>query len=273
MRAHPSALIEPGAVIGAGAVVGPFCHVGPRASIGDGCELVSHVVVMGDTRIGANTRIFPFAVIGAPPQDLKSRGDEGRVVVGADCTIREGVTLNAGTRAGGLETRIGDGCALLANAHVAHDCQIGAQVVLANGVLLGGHVRLGDHATVGGGSAVHQHVRIGAHAFVAGLAGVEGDVLPFALAGGDRAHIFGLNVVGLRRRGFDAERIARLKEAYRRIFPESPQPCAARLAAVEGLADGDADVAALLEFLREPSTRPLCAPRARRSTAQDEAAS
>lgn len=261
MRAHPSAAIELGAKIGAGAVVGPFCHIGPRASIGEGCELVSHVVVMGDTRIGANTRIFPFAVIGAPSQDLKSKGDEGRVVVGADCVLREGVTLNAGTRAGGLETRIGDGCALLANAHVAHDCQIGAHVVLANGVLLGGHVRLGDHAMIGGGAAVHQHVRIGAHAFVAGLAGVEGDVAPYALAGGDRAHLFGLNVVGLRRRGFSQERIARLRAAYRLFFWAGPSLREERLAALAAYAGDDPDLAPLLEFLRESSARPLCGPR------------
>jgi UDP-N-acetylglucosamine acyltransferase len=261
MPVHPSAVIEPGAKIGAGAVVGPFCHVGPQAEIGEGCEFVSHVVVTGETRLGARCRVFPFAAIGAPSQDLKSQQDQGRVVVGADCLIREGVTINAGTRAGGSETRIGDGCALLANSHVAHDCRLGAHVVLTNGVLLGGHVQVGDRATIGGGAAVHQHVRIGAHVFVAGLAGVEGDVPPYALAGGDRAHLFGLNVIGLRRRGFTVERIARLRAAYRLVFPETPLSREQRFANLARFAGEDPDLELLIEFLRRPSSRELCAPR------------
>lgn len=248
--------------MGADVVIGPFCSVGPEVALGDGAALVSHVALMGETEIGPRTKIFPFATIGAPSQDLKSAGDRGSVVVGADCLIREGVTINAGTRAGGEVTRVGDGCALLAGSHVAHDCQLGARVVLANNVLLGGHVELGDDVAIGGGAAVHQHVRIGQLAFVAGLAGVEGDAPPFTLVGGDRAHLFGLNLVGLHRRGFCEGRIERLKRAYRTLFSHKIQASRdERLACAAALADDDGDIAALVAFMCAPSKRTLIAPR------------
>jgi len=258
---HPSAIVEAGARLGEDVTIGPFCHVGPEVEIGDGCVIHSHVVVTGATRIGPRARIFPFASIGARSQDLCSLEGEGRVVVGADCIIREGVTINAGTRAGGSETHVGDGCALLANAHVAHDCRLGDGVTLSNGVLLGGHVQIGDDATIGGGAAVHQRARIGAQVFVAGLAGIEGDVIPFALAGGHRAHLFGLNLVGLRRRGYSRVRIDRLREAYRLFFPCAPVPREERIAALRGFAGDDPDMKLLLDFLAEPSARPLVSPR------------
>ena len=260
-RAHPSAIVEDGARLGEGVTIGPFCHIGPQVEIGDGAALHSHVVVTGATRIGARARIFPFAAIGARSQDLISTDGEGRVIVGADCLIREGVTINAGTRAGGSETRLGDSCALLANAHVAHDCRLGDRVTLSNGVLLGGHVQIGDDAMIGGGAAAHQRARIGAHVFVAGLAGIEGDIIPFALAGGHRAHLFGLNLVGLRRRGFSRARIDRLREAYRLLFPGEPAPREERIAALRGFAGDDPDVGLLLDFFAEPSARPLATPR------------
>jgi UDP-N-acetylglucosamine acyltransferase len=270
MRAHPSAVIEAGARIGADVSIGPFCYVGAEAEIGSGCQLLSHVVITGPTRIGPGTEIFPFAAIGARAQDLRAGEGEGRLVVGANCVIREGVTINRGTRAGGDETSVGDHCALLAYSHVAHDCRVGARVVLSNNVLLGGHVNLGDHVMIGGGSAVHQHVRIGAHAFVAGLSGVEGDVPPFALAGGNRAHLFGLNVVGLRRRGFSQERIAKLRRAHRLLFSGAPAPLGERIERLGTLGHEDQDLALLVDFLRAPSQRPLCAPRARGCAPQAE---
>jgi UDP-N-acetylglucosamine acyltransferase len=260
-RAHPSAIVEAGARLGEGVTIGPFCHVGPQVEIGEGCVLHSHVVVTGATRLGPRAKIYPFAAIGARSQDLVSSDGEGRVVVGADCIIREGVTINAGTRAGGLETRLGDGCALLANAHVAHDCRLADRVTLSNGVLLGGHVQIGDDVMIGGGAAVHQRARIGAQVFVAGLAGIEGDVIPFALAGGHRAHLFGLNLVGLRRRGFSAERIARLRRAFRLLFPSEPAPREERVAALRRFAGDDPDIKLLLDFLAAPAARPLTTPR------------
>ena len=260
-RAHPSAIVEAGARLGEGVSIGPFCHIGPEVEIGDGSTLHSHVVVTGATCIGPRAKIFPFAVIGARAQDLTAGDGEGRVIVGADCIIREGATINAGTRAGGSQTRLGDGCALLANAHVAHDCRLGDRVTLSNGVLLGGHVQVGDDATIGGGAAAHQRARIGAHVFVAGLGGIEGDIIPFALAGGHRAHLFGLNLVGLRRRGFSRARIDRLREAYHLLFPGSPAPREERVAALRRFAGEDPDIRLLLDFLAEPAARPLATPR------------
>ncbi len=225
--------------------------------------MVSHVVVAGNTRIGARTKIFPFATIGLPSQDMKARGETGRLIVGADCIIREGVTLNAGGREDGDATQVGDLCVLLAYSHVAHECHLGRGVILSNNVLLGGHVKLGDHAMIGGASAVHQYVRIGAHAFVGGLSGVEGDVAPFALASGNRAHLFGLNTIGLRRRGFSSERISKLKSAFQMLFARADtSPFASRIDRLARLEKDDSDIALIIEFLRAPSERPLCAPRA-----------
>ncbi len=258
---HQNAVIEPGARLGEGAVVGPFCHIGAAVEIGAGSVLHSHVVIAGRTIIGAGARIFPFVSIGTPSQDLKAALRVGCVTIGRDCVIREGVTINAGCGAG---TQIGAGCAFLAYSHVAHDCRLGEGVVLANQALLGGHVEIGDYASVGGGAAVHQNVRIGAHAFVSGLAGVEGDVIPFGLAGGDRAHLFGLNLVGLRRRGFSAERVSRLKAAYRQLFgKDGAKPLRERVEELATARSADADVMQIVDFLRAPAERSLCAPRSR----------
>lgn len=255
---HPTAVIEPGATLGADVVVGPFCHIGAQVEIGDGSVLQSHVVVSGRTRIGAGARIFPFASIGGPSQDLKDALAEGALGIGEGCIIREGVTINTGASV----TRIGARCALLACSHVAHDCRLGDGVVLSNNVLLGGHVDVGDHAMIGGGTAVHQFVRIGAHAFIGGLSGVEGDVIPCAIASGNRAHLFGLNLVGLKRRGFDDARVGKLRRAYDRLFDrDDARVLRERVDALAEDYSGDADGAAIIEFLRAPSTRPLCAPR------------
>lgn len=257
---HPTSIVEEGARLHDSVVVGPFCHIGAGAVIGARSVLQSHVVVAGRTHIGAGARIFPFVSIGTPSQDLKAALAEGAVTIGDECIVREGVTINAGVGAG---TCVGARCAFLAYSHVAHDCRLGEGVVLSNQVLLGGHVEIGDHATIGGATAVHQNVRIGAHAFVGGLAGVEGDVIPFGLAGGNRAHLFGVNLTGLRRRGFSGERIARLREAYRRLFAhDDARVLNERIDDVAASLGGDADVAQILAFLRAPSTRPLCAPRA-----------
>jgi UDP-N-acetylglucosamine acyltransferase len=258
---HPSSVVEDGARVGAGVAIGPFCRIGAGVEIGDGAALHSHVVVGGNTHIGARTRIFPFAAVGLPSQDIKAELAEGALTIGDDCVIREGVTINAGVGEG---TRIGARCVFLASSHVAHDCRLGDGVILSNQVLLGGHVEIGDHAMIGGATAVHQNVRIGAHAFVGGLSGVEGDVIPFALASGNRAHLFGLNLVGLRRRGFATDRIERLRRAYNLLFArDDVRVLSERVDALAGDFAGDADVAAILEFLRAPATRQLCAPRAR----------
>ncbi|MDE3177949.1 MAG: acyl-ACP--UDP-N-acetylglucosamine O-acyltransferase [Pseudomonadota bacterium] len=259
---HPSACVEPGAVLGADVEIGPFCHVGAQARLGEGVRLVSHVVVAGATEIGARTRIFPFASIGHEPQDLKYRGEATRLKIGADCLIREGVTMNPGTEGGGGETVVGDRCVFLAQSHVAHDCRLGEGVLLSNNVMLAGHCQVGDHAIFGGGSAAHQFVRIGAHAFVGGLSGVTEDLIPFGVAIGNRARLGGVNVVGMKRRGFSLDDVQGARRAYKLLFGEE----GTLKARVEQVAEEFADNAAVREivaFLREGGDRAVTIPRER----------
>lgn len=256
---HPLALVERGAQLGRGAKIGPFCHIGPSVELGSGVELLSHVVVAGRTQIGSRTRIFPFASIGHAPQDLKYRGEPSSLIVGADCIIREGVTINPGTQAGGMVTRVGDRCAFLAHAHIGHDCQIGNDVVLSNNVMIAGHVTIGDWTALGGGAAVIQFTRIGAHAFLGGVSGLDHDLIPYGLAVGNRAHLAGLNLVGLKRRGFSREAINELRRAYRLLFaPEGTLQ--ERIADVTKAFAGDSHVKAILDFLSETGDRSICMP-------------
>lgn len=257
---HPSSVVASGARLGAGVKIGPFCVVGEHAELADDVELVSHVSLAGRTTIGARTKIYPFAALGHPPQDLKYRGEESTLAIGADCIIREGVTANPGTAGGGMRTSIGDRCVMLAQAHVGHDSFIGKDVILSNNVMIAGHVRIDDFAILSGGVAVHQFARVGAHAFIGGVTGLEGDLVPFGLAFGNRAHLAGLNLVGLRRRSFSRETIANLQAAYRLIF-EGDAPLAARIDETERTLGDDPNVAQLVAFLRESGDRPLCRPR------------
>lgn len=258
---HPTAVIEDGAEIGADVVIGPFCCVGPEVVLEDGVRLVSHVVVAGRTRIGARTVVYPFASLGHQPQDLKYRGEPSELAIGADCRIREHVTINPGTEGGGMLTRVGDGCLLMVGAHVAHDCMVGNQVILANNATLGGHVVVGDNAILGGLSAVHQFVRIGAHAMIGGMSGVENDVIPYGLVMGDRARLSGLNLVGLERRGFAKEDIRALRTAYRMLFaPDGTM--AERLEEVAGAFAHSPVVCDVVAFIRCRSNRALCQPQA-----------
>ena len=257
---HPTAVVEDGARLGADVGIGPFCHVGPQVTLGDGVRLVSHVSLAGDTTVGARTRIFPFAAIGHQPQDLKYRGEPVCLVIGEDCLIRESVTMNPGTEGGGSETVVGPRCVLLANAHVAHDCRLGEGVILSNNVMLAGHCQVGDFAIVSGGAAAHQFVRIGAYAFVGGLAGVEHDVIPFGMALGNRASLAGLNVVGLKRRGFSHEAIHELRKAYRMLF-SGRGTLKERVGDVaEAYPDQEA-VQQIVAFLRQGGDRAVCVPR------------
>lgn len=217
---HASAVVEDGAMIASGVKIGPFCMVGRDVTLGEGVELISHVVVAGTTEIGERTRIFPFASIGHQPQDLKYKGEPCSLTVGADCLIREGVTMNPGTEGGGSKTIVGDSCAFLANSHVGHDCTVGKGVVFSNNVMLAGHCAVGDYAIIGGGAAVIQFARIGNHAFVGGMSGLENDLIPYGMALGNRAHLSGLNIIGLQRRGFSRNDIHDLRRAYRLLFAE-----------------------------------------------------
>src|SRR5215475_997997 len=221
MTAHmidPSARIEAGAVIGKEVSIGPYCTIGALVRIGDGCRLLVHVNLAGRTTIGPRTVIHPFASLGSPPQSYSYRGGPTRLVVGADCDIRENVTMSTGSEDGGGVTEVGNNCFFMVGAHVAHDCKIGNDVVFANNVLLGGHVQIGEHIVFGGGVAVRQFVRIGEGAMIVGLSGVRADVIPYGTAHGPLADLIGLNVVGMRRRGLAKADIQRVRSAYRTLF-------------------------------------------------------
>jgi len=256
---HPTAIVDPSASIADSVVIGPYCLVGGDVVLGEGVELISHVVVEGRTTIGANTRIFPFASIGHRPQDLKYHGEPSTLEIGGGNQIREYVTIQPGTEGGGMVTKVGDNCLFMASAHVAHDCILGDNVIMANNATLAGHVTIGEFAFLGGLSAVHQFARIGKHAMIGGMSGVEADVIPFGVVMGNRATLNGLNIVGLKRRGFSRDDIHTLRNAYRLLFaPEGTLQ--ERLSDVEEQFKDNAVVMDIVGFIRADSTRQLCTP-------------
>ena len=214
---HPSSIIEEGAVIGDNVEIGPFCHITEKVVIGNGTTIASHVLIEGDTTIGENNRIFAHSAIGTIPQDLKYRGEEVRLLIGDNNTIREFAQINPGTEGGGRITRIGSGNLLMGYVHVGHDVQIGDQCILANGTTLAGHVELGDYVVIGGLSAIHQFVKLGDYAMLAGASALAQDIPPFCMAEGNRATLRGLNLTGLRR-AIDRDGINALKSAYKELF-------------------------------------------------------
>jgi UDP-N-acetylglucosamine acyltransferase len=251
----PSARIEAAAAIGQNVSIGPYCTVGPHVTIGDGWRLLAHVNLTGHTAVGARTVIHPFASLGSPPQSVHYRGGATRLVVGAECDIREGVTMNTGTEDGGGVTQVGDHCFLMVGAHVGHDCKVGNNVVFANNTVLGGHVSVGDHVVFGGGVAVRQFVRIGDGAMVVGLSGVRADVIPWGTVQGPLANLVGLNVIGMRRRGFAKADIHRYREAFRALFFGDGE-FRARLERVAADYGKDAQVRKMIDFVRA-GKRPL----------------
>ena len=257
---HPTAFISEGARLGAGVSVGPYCTVGPDVVLGDGVSLVSHVVIAGYTTLGPGCQVYPFASLGMPPPDRKYRGEPSTVQVGADVIIREYVTIHPGTEADKMTTRVGDRCLLMQGTHVAHDCIVGHDVVMANGATLGGHVEIGDCAVLGGLCAVQQRARIGEGAMIAGKAGITNDVIPFGLALGDRAHLEGLNVVGLKRRGVGSSELKALRQVYREVFESAESTFAARLAGIGETLLAWPTVQRLMAFLQASEHRALCRP-------------
>jgi UDP-N-acetylglucosamine acyltransferase len=251
----PTASVAPGARIGDSASIGPYCVIGPEVVVGKGCRLVAHVHVAGHTTIGARTVVYPFASLGTPPQSVKYRGGPTQLVIGADCDIRENVTINIGTEDDRGVTEIGDRCFLMAGSHVAHDCKVGNDVTFANNAVIGGHVSVGDHSFLGGQAAVRQFVRIGEGAMIVGMSGVRADIIPWGMAQGPLANLIGINVVGLRRRGFAKPEILRLREAYRDLFLGSGI-FRDRLARVEEKYSDNLLVGGVLAFIRG-ATRPL----------------
>jgi len=256
---HPTAHIEKGATLGDGVFIGPFCVVGEHAVLGNNVRLESHVVIAGRTEIGSDSIVYPFASIGHPPQDLKYSGEPSRLVMGRNTVIREHVTMNPGTEGGGMLTQIGDSCLFMVGSHVAHDCMIGNNVILVNGATLGGHVAVEDWVILGGLSAVHQFVRIGKHAMIGGMSGVETDVIPYGSVIGNRAHLVGLNLVGLKRRGFSRDVIHALRQAYRLIFA-AEGTLAERIDDVADMFGDNEPIMDIVGFIRSDSSRRICQP-------------
>jgi UDP-N-acetylglucosamine acyltransferase len=257
---HPTAIVADGARIGKGARIGAYSVVGGDVVIEDGVIIHSHVAVSGHTRIGAGCEISSFAAIGGPPQDTSYRNEPTKVVIGPKCIIREYATIHRGTARGRGVTTVGAQCLMMVSAHVAHDCVVGDHVVLVNQATLGGHSEIGDHTILGGLSAIQQRIRIGAHAFIGGLTGVVTDVIPFASAIGQRAELGGLNIVGLKRRGFDRPTIHALRAAYQAIFNGE----GTRTTRVDRIAEEYGAIPAVMtmvDFIRAGGDRPLCAPR------------
>ena len=253
---HPSSIVAPGAAVGSGVRIGPFCTIGPEVVIGAGAELISHVVVDGRTRIGEGAKLYPFCTVGLGPQDLKYAGEPTETEVGARSVLREHVTVHRGTATGTGVTRVGADCLLMAVVHVAHDCAIGNGVVIANNVVMGGHVSIGDNAVIGGAAAIHQFVRIGRAAMIGGVSGVEADVIPFGSVMGNRAWLAGLNIIGLRRRGYDRTQIHTVRAAFRLLF-RGAGVFADRVEQTRQTWGDDALVAEMLAFIDTPSRRGL----------------
>jgi UDP-N-acetylglucosamine acyltransferase len=254
-----TARIEDGAVVGDGVSIGPFCVVGANATIGPQCRLVSHVHVAGHTTIGAGCTIYPFASLGAAPQDLSYRGEPTRLEIGDGCTIRESVTMNVGTVKGGGLTKVGARGFFMAYSHVGHDCHVGNDVIFANSATLGGHCEVGDFVYFGGLSAAHQFVRIGSQAMIGGVSGLRGDVIPYGIVSGQHARLEGLNVVGMRRRKFSHGRLQVIRLFYRDLF-HTPGVFSERLVRAQRWASEDPAIAEILAFIGDGKKRPLCMP-------------
>jgi UDP-N-acetylglucosamine acyltransferase len=259
-RIHPTAIVDDGARLGADVAIGAYSMVGREVVLGDGVEIDAHVIVRGRTTVGALTTIGSFSAIGGEPQDTSYRGEDTAVEIGARCSIREHVTIHRGTARGHGVTRVGADCLMMIASHVAHDCIVGNKVILTNQATLGGHVEVGDYAIVGGLSAVQQRCRLGAHCFIGGVSAATRDVVPFAMASGQRVELVGVNVRGLRRRGFDHETIHMLRSAQRAFF-FGHGTREERIAVVEEEFGNVAAVGQFIDFLKAAANRPLALPR------------
>lgn len=260
---HPTAIVAEGATLADDVEVGPYSIIGENVSIGAGGKIHSHVVIDGNTTIGKNVEIFPFAAVGLQPQDLKFEGEDVGTVIGDNCNIREYVTINPGTKGGASVTKIGNNCHIMVGAHIAHDCVVGDHVILVNHATLAGHCEIGDHAIIAGMSAVIQFARVGEHAFVGGMSGIENDVIPFGSALGNRAHLGGLNIVGMKRRGFTRDQIHNLRRAYRMLFSDEGT-MSERVDDVADMFADDENVMKIIDFIRADTKKALCTPRSTR---------
>ncbi|HSZ67770.1 MAG TPA: acyl-ACP--UDP-N-acetylglucosamine O-acyltransferase [Xanthobacteraceae bacterium] len=263
MAIDPTARVAAGARIDASVEIGPYCIVGPQVKLQRGVRLLSQVNITGVTTIGEETVVYPFSSLGTPPQSVRYRGGPTKLVIGARCELREGVTMNTGTEDGGGITRIGERCSFMVGSHVGHDCLVGNNVTLANNTVLGGHVEVGDFTFLGGHVAIHQFVRIGEGVMMAGMSAARDDIIPFGFALGQTGALVGLNIVGLRRRGGTKAEMHRIRRAYRSLFFVEGR-IADRIEAVAQEFADDPVVSKMIEFIRAGGKRPLMRPRARR---------
>jgi UDP-N-acetylglucosamine acyltransferase len=270
-RIDASSRVAAGARLAEDVEVGPFCTIGPGVELRAGVRILSHVNIAGVTVIGERTVVYPFASLGTAPQSTGYRGGATRLVVGRDCQIREGVTISTGTEDHGEITNVGDRCFLMANSHVGHDCQVGNDVLFANGAVLGGHVSIADHVFIGGNTAVHQFVRVGEGAMLGGMSGIGCDVIPFGFALGQRAVLVGLNIVGLKRRNIVRADLHRVRKAYQMLF-FGEAAFAARLQSTSAAFSDDPMVGKILDFIRQGGKRSPMMPATASGTADLDAA-
>jgi UDP-N-acetylglucosamine acyltransferase len=257
---HDTSIISSSAVIGRDVKIGPFCIIGDEVILEEGVELKSHVVIEARTTIGSNTVIYPFASIGQPPQILKYEGERSKTIIGSNNTIREYVTIQAGSKDGGMLTSVGDNCLFMVGAHVAHDCILGNNIILANYVSLAGHVEVGDYVVIGGLSAVHQYARIGKHAMIGGMSALARDLIPFGVATNERAYLEGLNLIGMKRRGFDRQESLDAIKAIDEIFI-GEGVLSDRIMNLSDKYKNNSIVEEIIEFLQYDSSRSFCAPK------------
>jgi UDP-N-acetylglucosamine acyltransferase len=257
---HETAIVSKHAIISPNVEIGPYCIVGDNVKLGSGVKLYSHVYIDGITEIGDNTKIFPFAAIGLIPQDLKYTGEESRVKIGKNNTLREYVTVHGGTKLGRMETIIGDNCLLMVSTHIAHDCIVGNNVVMSNNATIGGHAAIEDDVIIGGLAAIHQFVRVGKYAIIGGLSAVVDDIVPYATVAGDRAKLLGVNTRGLKRHGFKNDDISAVHQAYDMIFKNSDDCFSTRVHRVELEYQSNDTVLTIVKFLKANKVRPICTP-------------
>ena len=255
---HKTAIIDVKAKISDNVKIGPYSVVGPHVEIGEGTVVQSHVNITGNTKIGLNNIIYPFASIGNDPQDLKFQGEKTKLEIGDNNKIREYVTINPGTKGGGGLTKVGNNCLFMVSAHIAHDCVVGDNVILANNVPLGGHAHIDDNAIIGGNSAVQQFTRVGKFAMIGGMCGVVRDVIPFGIAHGNRSKLQGLNLIGLRRKNIPNEEIMKLSDAYKEIFKN--ENLTENLKNISNKLKENKLVMEVLSFIEKDKKRPICTP-------------
>ena len=255
---HNSSVIDKKAKIGKNVKIGPFCFIGPKVQINNNVELISNVHIEGKTMVGEGTKIYPFSSVGTPPQDKKYKGEDNSLEIGKNNIIREYVTINPGTKGGGEKTIIGDNCLFMISSHVAHDCKIGNNVVIANNVPLGGHVTIEDSVVIGGNSAVQQFTRIGRLAMIGGMTGVLKDVIPFGLSFGNRNYLRGINLIGLKRNKYNNKEIMELDQAFKKIF--SSKNLHENLTKINGEYKENNLVKEVIDFIGKDKKRPICTP-------------